>query len=269
MKIIRYFGKNHSLKKYILILPYLFLFMGYGQKTYTLNEVDNPPLLKSCKDTNSPKECFTEELQKYIHQEIDIRNLIPEGNGVAYAQFVITTDAKVDSIRIRSRKKALKKESERLIKSLKFKSPASLNGKAVNMVYVVPVNFQIKQFSSYDDFLASDISAKEFPDFEDASQPPSIASCKKDKSCIQDIFKKNLANRLLSMHFKPEVIKKTKFTFLLTKEGKIENTLIVSQNSEIQNAIQNYLDGIQIISPALNEKDEPITVRLTFVLEDV
>lgn len=243
--------------------------MGYGQKTYTLNEVDNPPLLKSCKDTNSPKECFTEELQKYIHQEIDIRNLIPEGNGIAYAQFVITTDAKVDSIRIRSRKKALKKESERLVKGLKFKSPAYLKGKAVNMVYVIPVNFQTQRFNSYDAFLGNDMSFKEFPGFEEVTQKPVINNCDGEKSCIQKIFTKDLADFLLSRNINPSEITEIKYTFLLTKEGEIESIVIASQNHEIQNSLENYLNNLKIITPALNDKKEPITIRFTFALEGV
>lgn len=256
------------MKIFNFLLLYLVFFSTYGQKIYTLQDVDAPPLLSECKDENDLKDCFQTGLQTYIQQKIDINNLIPEGNGVAYAQFIINEEGKIESVRIRSRKKALSKETERLVKKIKFLSPAYINGAAVAMKYVLPVHFQTTHFRSYNDFFQSDMAPKEFTRLEKITNPPNISDCQR-LECLHQIFTGDLKSYLLQRNFKTQEIKDLGYTFLITAEKKIQNIVVASPNSKIREAVENYLQQIQINKPATNEEGKATTIRFTYTARNL
>ncbi|MDT0675065.1 hypothetical protein [Autumnicola musiva] len=123
-------------------------------KIFNLAEVDEAPFIIKCADSLNSKECFTTGLNEYIHQNIDIMKLVDHRNlpGKAYVQFIVTEEAVVRQVNVRTRNKFLKEEALRLFADLKIEHPARKNSKNVAIQHVIPITFNTEVFKSYKDF---------------------------------------------------------------------------------------------------------------------
>ena len=126
-------------------LPLLFLifacFNVHSQETtYSLSQVDTAPVLGDCPDEDL-KACFENDLKTHIIKTMDILRLDEGIDNRAYAQFEISAKGKVGNIQVRSHDEKLTKETIRILKKLKVKTPAFKNGSAVTMKHTVPVTY--------------------------------------------------------------------------------------------------------------------------------
>jgi len=108
--------------------------------------IENVPVYPGCKGTGNDelKKCFQENITKHI-----IKNFKYPGQaielglaGKVYVIFVINSKGEVSRIRTRGPHKLLEKEASRIITLLPKMQPGKQRGKAVNVPYSVPINFQ-------------------------------------------------------------------------------------------------------------------------------
>ena len=126
-------------------LPVLLLLFAYfnvysQETTYSLIEVDSAPVLADCPEQDL-KACFENGLKTHIIKTMDILRLDEGIDNRAYAQFEISAKGKVENIQVRSHDEKLTKETIRILKKLKVKTPAFKNGSAVRMKHTVPVTY--------------------------------------------------------------------------------------------------------------------------------
>ena len=124
-----------------LFLLFLVCFTGQSQEAiYTFAEIDTAPVIGDCPDEDL-KACFENNLKTHIIKTMDILRLDEGIDNRAYAQFEISAKGKVENIQVRSHDKKLTKETIRILKKLKVKTPAFKNGSAVTMKHTVPVTY--------------------------------------------------------------------------------------------------------------------------------
>ena len=110
------------------------------ETTFTLTEVDSAPVIGDCPDEDL-KACFENGLKLHINTTMNIAKLNMGIGAKAYAQFEISETGKVENIQVRSHDEKLTKETIRILKKLKVKTPALKNGTAVTLKHTVPVTF--------------------------------------------------------------------------------------------------------------------------------
>ena len=134
--------------KFLPLLLLLFAcFTGHSQETtYILTEVDTAPVIGECPEEDL-KACFENALKIHITTTMNISKLDPGIDTKAYAQFEISAKGKVENIKVRSHDEKLTKETIRILKKLKVKTPALKNGTAVTMKHTVPVTFNLIMFN--------------------------------------------------------------------------------------------------------------------------
>ena len=129
----------------VLLLLFAFFNVHSQETTYSLIEVDSAPVLADCPEQD-PKTCFENGLKAHIIKTMDILRLDEGIDNRAYAQFEISAKGKVENIQVRSHDEKLTKETIRILKKLKVKTPAFKNGSAVTMKHTVPVTYNIIVF---------------------------------------------------------------------------------------------------------------------------
>lgn len=108
--------------------------------------IENVPVYPGCKGTGNDelKKCFQENITKHIIENFKYPGQAIELglDGKVYVIFVINSTGVVSRIRTRGPHKILENEASRIIKLLPKMEPGKQRGKAVNVPYSVPINFQ-------------------------------------------------------------------------------------------------------------------------------
>jgi len=242
-------------------------------KVYNSQEVDSLPIIEDCEEPST--ECFQEDLKNYIEQNIDIVNLVKYTSAKAYVQFVVSASGEIKDIKIRTKNKALEKESYKLLKKLKIQSPATLKGLAVNMLYVTPISFKKTMMNETEGFLAYSgrPTETEGPNlaFRDAATPPSFKECNSsgNESCFEDLVIKRILNFLetsesLTSERKDEM--EVKIYFQIEPNGQVSNALVVCKNVKIIKELSTFLNTMKVSEAAKNEDGKYIS---TYFLKTV
>lgn len=120
------------------------------QNVYTFVAVESRPIFKGCESYALDEErfaCFQSELMRYVAKEFEVSEemkMFSTGEKI-YVEFIIEKDGEVRHAEVvRGEDELIKKESLRLVKSLPTFTPAKINGKAVRMSYVLPVNVKLQ-----------------------------------------------------------------------------------------------------------------------------
>ncbi len=109
--------------------------------------LDKAPVFPSCENLTEAeaKMCFNDNIKKYVAREYNVE--LGKGlQGVQriYVRFKIDKLGKVTDIKARAPKKELGDEAIRVIESLPQMKPGIKDGKPVNVLYSLPITFQIK-----------------------------------------------------------------------------------------------------------------------------
>lgn len=107
--------------------------------------IENVPVFPGCKGNNNElKECFQEEVTKHIIANFRYPDQAIELglSGKVYVMFTVNSKGFISSIKTRGPDKILEKEASRIIGLLPKMEPGKQRGKAVNVPYSVPINFQ-------------------------------------------------------------------------------------------------------------------------------
>ncbi len=121
-----------------------------NQTDVPFSVVDKVPVFPGCDETTSAetlKKCFQESLTEVISKNFNTQiaktaNLA--GRQKILVQFKIDKTGAITGVRARAPHPALKVEAERVIKKLPLMKAAEYNGKAVNVMYSLPIIFKVK-----------------------------------------------------------------------------------------------------------------------------
>lgn len=256
----------------------LFLFFGvvstYAQtEVYSSTEVESLPVIGTCEDAKA--DCFQDNLNTYIQQNIDIRNLVSYASAKAYAQFVITKSGEISDIKIRSTNEDIKNEANRLLTNLKVQSPATINGEACNMIFTTPIYFNRKTIDGTGKSLKMNSGPTKSRgaklSFEDAAVQPTFKEClsSNNEKCFEDVVSMRIKNFLSSSKaLKNEVLggNKIKVYFEIQPNGKLSDAIIICKNEKIMRELTKFINNMTITEAA---KDENGSYIRTYFLKRI
>ena len=108
--------------------------------------IENVPVFPGCKGKNNDefKKCFQDKITEHIQKNFKYpETAIELGiNGRVYVLFLVDSKGNVSNIRARGPDKLLEQEATRIISLLPKMEPGKQRGKAVNVPYSIPINFQ-------------------------------------------------------------------------------------------------------------------------------
>ncbi len=146
------------MKKIIFLLIAFFSISCFAQEetslidensgTLTLEIVDVPPTSTNClgESKKEKSNCFNQKMSEHLRKHFKYPNKAAEDNiqGKVIVSFVINKEGKVVDIQTNGGHKLLQKEARRIIALLPKFTPAVKNGKPVNIMYSIPINFKLR-----------------------------------------------------------------------------------------------------------------------------
>ncbi len=112
--------------------------------------IENVPVFPGCerkKNNNERKKCMSEKIKKFVNKKFNTdlaADLGLTGRQKILVMFKIDKRGDIVGVRARAPHPALKKEAERVIKSLPKFQPGKQRGKAVGVPYSLPIIFQVE-----------------------------------------------------------------------------------------------------------------------------
>jgi len=139
-----------------LVLALLLVFSGFVLAQDTDEPVpdvgfaviENVPVYPGCSgdDNATLKKCMSDKISKFVASEFNVKKAskgLESGTHRIYVNFLIGSDGKITKIKSRAPNAALEKESIRIIKKLPKMQAGRQKGKAVGVLYTLPITFKI------------------------------------------------------------------------------------------------------------------------------
>ena len=109
--------------------------------------ISESAVFPGCEKKKDKKKCFSDKIGQTVNRKFD--KDIAEENGLSglmriYCLFKVDYRGEIADVKIRAPHPALKAEAERVIKALPKMVPASQNGKPVNLLFTLPILFQVE-----------------------------------------------------------------------------------------------------------------------------
>lgn len=111
--------------------------------------IDKSPTFPKCTGNNETlKDCLNKSIKKHV--QLNFNSNLPKslgltGNQKIYVQFKITKIGDIEIIKAKSSHKDLENEARRVVNSLPKMIPGEHNGKKVNVTYMLPISFEVKE----------------------------------------------------------------------------------------------------------------------------
>jgi protein TonB len=112
--------------------------------------IENVPIYPGCEsagDNNAKKKCMSEKIQKFVQKKFntDLANdLGLDGRQRISVQFKIDKNGNVVDVRARAPHPKLEAEAKSVVNSLPKMTPGKQRGKAVGVIYALPILFQVE-----------------------------------------------------------------------------------------------------------------------------
>ncbi len=112
--------------------------------------IENVPIYPGCeneKGNAAKKACMSEKVQKFVQKKFNTElanDLGLEGVQKIYVQFKIDKNGDIVDVKARAPHPRLEKEATDVVKSLPKMTPGKQRGKAVGVLYALPITFQIE-----------------------------------------------------------------------------------------------------------------------------
>lgn len=99
-------------------------------------------------DNQSLKECMSSKISALVGQNFNVKKTskgVPAGKHRIFVSFRINKKGKIDNIKTRSEYPKFEKEAKRVIGLIPKMKPGYQKGKAVGVLYSLPITFQIDE----------------------------------------------------------------------------------------------------------------------------
>tara|TARA_R100001369_G_C3319075_1_gene168620 strand:+ start:628 stop:1353 length:726 start_codon:yes stop_codon:yes gene_type:complete len=112
--------------------------------------IENVPIYPGCENesgNNAKKKCMSEKVQKFVQKKFDTElanDLGLDGKQRIFVQFKINKSGNVVDVRARAPHPRLEREAVDVVKSLPKMTPGKQRGKAVGVLYSLPILFQVQ-----------------------------------------------------------------------------------------------------------------------------
>lgn len=112
--------------------------------------IENVPIYPGCENAgnnSAKKKCMSDKIQKFVQKKFDTElanDLGLEGRQRISVQFKIDKNGNVVNVRARAPHPRLEQEAVDVVKSLPKMTPGKQRGKAVGVLYALPILFQVE-----------------------------------------------------------------------------------------------------------------------------
>ncbi|MAO10915.1 MAG: energy transducer TonB [Flavobacteriaceae bacterium] len=112
--------------------------------------IENVPVYPGCENengNNAKKRCMSEKVQKFVQKKFDTElanDLGLDGKQRIFVQFKINKSGNIVDVRARAPHPRLEREAVEVVKSLPKMTPGMQRGKAVGVLYSLPILFQVQ-----------------------------------------------------------------------------------------------------------------------------
>ncbi len=112
--------------------------------------IENVPVYPGCENessNNAKKRCMSEKVQKFVQKKFDTElanDLGLDGKQRIFVQFKIDKSGDIVDVRARAPHPRLEREAIDVVKSLPKMTPGKQRGKAVGVLYSLPILFQVQ-----------------------------------------------------------------------------------------------------------------------------
>ncbi|RFN59605.1 energy transducer TonB [Marixanthomonas ophiurae] len=112
--------------------------------------IENVPIYPGCENesgNNAKKRCMSEKVQKFVQKKFDTElanDLGLDGKQRIFVQFKINKSGDIVDVRARAPHPRLEREAVDVVKSLPQMTPGKQRGKAVGVLYSLPILFQVQ-----------------------------------------------------------------------------------------------------------------------------
>ncbi len=112
--------------------------------------IENVPIYPGCENAgnnDAKKKCMSDKVQKFVQKKFDTElanDLGLEGRQRISVQFKIDRNGNVVNVRARAPHPRLEQEAIKVVKSLPKMTPGRQRGKAVGVLYALPILFQVE-----------------------------------------------------------------------------------------------------------------------------
>ena len=112
--------------------------------------IENVPIYPGCENAGNndgKKKCMSEKIQKFVQKKFDTElanDLGLEGRQRISVQFKIDKNGNVVNVRARAPHPKLEQEAIKVVQSLPKMTPGKQRGKAVGVLYALPILFQVE-----------------------------------------------------------------------------------------------------------------------------
>ena len=110
--------------------------------------IETVPTYPGCEnlDNAAAKKCMSEQITNFINQNFDTNAVKPyaeKGTNRIYVRFAITKDGNIENIQARASSPELVEEGKRVVALLPKMKPGENDGKPVDVLYSLPIIFQV------------------------------------------------------------------------------------------------------------------------------
>ncbi|MEP2279355.1 TonB family protein [Maribacter sp.] len=227
-----------------------------------LNSIDVPfavveevPVFPGCENADDKRACFNEKMQQHISKHFNYPQAARDANieGRVSTMFIISSEGKIENIKMRGPDKLLEDEVERIIKRLPEMTPGKHKGKVVNVPFSIPIQFVLdntasatldeKTYMNEDDvpFAVVD-EVPVFPGCEDAADKRACFNEKiqlhisKNFNYPKEAQEKGIQGRVSAM-------------FLITSEGTIENIKMRGPDKLLEDEVERIIKRLPNMKP--------------------
>ncbi|GAK97738.1 TonB family protein [Nonlabens tegetincola] len=112
--------------------------------------IENVPIYPGCEDKNNNadrKKCMSEKITKFVNRNFNTglaNDLGLEGRQKISVQFKIDSKGNIVGVQSRAKHPDLQKEAARVINKLPKMTPGMQRGRAVGVIYALPIIFQVQ-----------------------------------------------------------------------------------------------------------------------------
>lgn len=113
-------------------------------------QLEEAPVFPGCESMSNEVErkiCFSESISKFVYSRFDAdiaSDLNLKGENRIYTTFKVSSSGEVMDIKVSSPNKALDEEAKRVLDLLPKMKPGKQNGKPVNVLYSLPIIFEVR-----------------------------------------------------------------------------------------------------------------------------
>ena len=112
--------------------------------------IETVPTYPGCEnlDNAAAKKCMSEQITNFINKNFDTNAVKPyaeKGTNRIYVRFAITKDGTIENIQARASSPELVEEGKRVVALLPKMKPGKNDGKPVNVLYSLPIIFQVSE----------------------------------------------------------------------------------------------------------------------------